>query len=379
MMSTPSATFSVRNARHACMRVVRRGDPARARAMAARAPRRATREMRRRPDRRGRLGRDAYRRDGRSVSGAARGGGAAASTTGSSSRPYRTAEEYAAEGDAFVARHFVNLKNGIEAVPALRDHLGLEFEFVRIQSTMCEAGDMEKVVGELDANFLIAAALGYSCVVYDYGSRDKKRGAPRALWYGLEFVRYALNVEWFGEADRVPVLARENVGHDFSRKLAGFRRSAKKKLRYYRKFLTDDVKARGAVRLVGVYKRTTHDDDDAFYRQLVRETTRPRSAPPGKKKKRTREVKRTKRSDVAIRPRRETAASRVGGRVRARAGGARVRGVLRRGRGRGVGGAGAGRMCRCAGVSRSRLRAFYANARDINIDESRSTPRRFSY
>ena len=213
---------------------------------------------------------------GESVSGAARGGGGAASTTGPSSRPYRTAEEYAAEGDAFVARHFVNLKNGIEAVPALRDHLGLEFDFVRIQSTMCEAGDMEKVVGELDANFLIAAALGYSCVVYDYGSRDKKRGAPRALWYGLEFVRYALNVEWFGEADRVPVLRGKNVGHDFSRKLRGFPKSAKKKLRYYRKFLTDDVKARGAVRLVGVYKRTTHDDDDAFYRQLVRETCAPR-------------------------------------------------------------------------------------------------------
>ena len=221
---------------------------------------------------------------GESVSGAELGGGGAASTTGSSSRPYRTAEEYAAEGDAFVARHFVNLKNGIEAVPALRDHLGLEFDFVRIQSTMCEAGDMEKVVGELDANFLIAAALGYSCVVYDYGSRDKKRGAPRALWYGLEFVRYALNVEWFGEADRVPVLRGKNVAHDFSRKLRGFPKSAKKKLRYYRKFLTDDVKARGAVRLVGVYKRTTHDDDDAFYRQLVRETCAPETRAAGDEK-----------------------------------------------------------------------------------------------
>ena len=178
----------------------------------------------------------------------------------------------------------MNLKNGIEAVPALRDHLGLEFDFVRIQSTMCEAGDMEKVVGELDANFLIAAALGYSCVVYDYGSRDKKRGAPRALWYGLEFVRYALNVEWFGEADRVPVLRGKNVAHDFSRKLRGFPKSAKKKLRYYRKFLTDDVKARGAVRLVGVYKRTTHDDDDAFYRQLVRETCAPETRAAGDEK-----------------------------------------------------------------------------------------------
>jgi hypothetical protein len=41
---------------------------------------------------------------------------------------------------------------------------------------------MEKVLTELDANFLIAAALGYSCLVYDYGSRDKERGTPRALW-----------------------------------------------------------------------------------------------------------------------------------------------------------------------------------------------------
>lgn len=213
---------------------------------------------------------------GESVSGAARDVGGSASTSDFSSRPYRTAAEYAAEGDAFVARHFVNLKNGIEAVPALRD-LGLDFDFVRIQSTMCEAGDMEKVVGELDANFLLAAALGYSCVVYDYGSRDKKRGTPRALWYGLEFVRYALNVEWFGAPDRVPVLRGKNVSHNFSRALRGFSKSAKKKLRYYRKFLTDDVKKRGRVRLVGVYQFTPHDDDETFYATLVRSACAPRA------------------------------------------------------------------------------------------------------
>ena len=73
---------------------------------------------------------------GESVSGAARDVGGSAYTSDFSSRPYRTAAEYAAEGDAFVARHFVNLKNGIEAVPALRDDLGVDFDFVRIQSTM---------------------------------------------------------------------------------------------------------------------------------------------------------------------------------------------------------------------------------------------------
>lgn len=222
---------------------------------------------------------------GESVSGAARDVGGSASTSDFSSRPYRTAAEYAAEGDAFVARHFVNLKNGIEAVPALRDDLGVDFDFVRIQSTMCEAGDMEKVIGELDANFLLAAALGYSCVVYDYGSRDKKRGAPRALWYGLEFVRYALNVEWFGAADRVPVLRGKNVERDFSKKIRSFSKSAKKKLRYYRKFLTDDVKKHGCVRLVGVYKFTTHDDDETFYATLLRSACAPRATEASNKER----------------------------------------------------------------------------------------------
>jgi hypothetical protein len=43
---------------------------------------------------------------------------------------------------------------------------------------------------------------GYNCMVYDYGSRNKKRGVPRALWYGLEFVRFALNWVWFGESTK---------------------------------------------------------------------------------------------------------------------------------------------------------------------------------
>ena len=73
---------------------------------------------------------------GESVSGAARDVGGSASTSDFSSRPYRTAAQYAAEGDALVARHLVNMKNGIEAVPALRDDLGVDFDFVRIQSTM---------------------------------------------------------------------------------------------------------------------------------------------------------------------------------------------------------------------------------------------------
>jgi len=67
------------------------------------------------------------------------------------------------------------------------------------------------------------------------------------------------------------------VSRDFSKKIRSFSKSAKKKLRYYRKFLTDDVKKHGCVRLVGVYKFTKHDDDETFYATLLRSACAPRA------------------------------------------------------------------------------------------------------
>ena len=227
--------------------------------------------------------------------------------------------DYAGDADAYIARHFVNLKNGVEAIPTL-DALGIPHEYLRIQSTMCEVGDMEKVLLELDANFLVSAALGYSCVVYDYGSRDKKRGVPRALWYGLEFVRYALNVEWFGAPDRPPILRGKRVDQDFRRKLGGVSKSCKKRIRYYRQFIPPEVAARGAVRLVGVYQFTEHDDDAPFYAGVLRE--RHAAAVSAAE---------AEAPEAAAPPRPKPRGTR-----RERVGGVGVSDVLRRRRGRGV-------------------------------------------
>lgn len=143
-------------------------------------------------------------------------------------------------------QHFVNLTNGIEVIPQLQ-RLGLPFRcpacacmrllppttsaptaalgppppanplplssafplllprsFVRIQSTACEQQHFERLMQGLDATLLLQLALGHTCLVYDLGSRNKKRGAPRAIWYGLEFARYALT-RWVG----VTVAGRE--------------------------------------------------------------------------------------------------------------------------------------------------------------------------
>ncbi len=54
------------------------------------------------------------------------------------------------------------------------------------------------------------------CLVWDFGSRNKKRGVPRALWYGLEFVRFALALTWFDH--ELPCYLR---GHNATRAFRG--------------------------------------------------------------------------------------------------------------------------------------------------------------
>jgi hypothetical protein len=58
------------------------------------------------------------------------------------------------------ARHFVNLTNGLEALPLLRA-LGLPSSFVRIRSTDVEQQAYGALVAGLDANLLMALALGH--------------------------------------------------------------------------------------------------------------------------------------------------------------------------------------------------------------------------
>lgn len=72
--------------------------------------------------------------------------------------------------------------------------------------------------------FPSAHMLVHSCLVYDFGSRNRLHGVPRALWYGLEFCKYVLNDVWLDR--RVEVCLRgHNVGAQFKQHLDGFHRS----------------------------------------------------------------------------------------------------------------------------------------------------------
>jgi hypothetical protein len=79
---------------------------------------------------------------------------------------------------------------------------------------------MEALVAEADTHLLASLALGHSCFVVDYASRNKKRGTSRALWYGCTFISFACETVWFGAPSQTPVLRGFNVLTDFTEKLA---------------------------------------------------------------------------------------------------------------------------------------------------------------
>lgn len=167
--------------------------------------------------------------------------------------------------------HFINLTNGIEALQHLDRQ---DVSFVRIQSSRCEANDFYGILSDIDHNLLFQLAIGSECVVYDYGSRgtawpgaDGEMKVPRAIWWGVEWVRYALRRTWkIEETDAPPPTLRGyNVKSLFDEKLNRLPKPLYKKLKYYRKFHPEGVD------LVGAYgtKGTTFDGKDDVYERMV--------------------------------------------------------------------------------------------------------------
>lgn len=102
-----------------------------------------------------------------------------------------------------------------------------------------------------------------SCIVWDCGCRNRHNGAPRAIWYGLEFIRFALNRFWTGRVQPAH-LRGYNVAESFEASCRKFHPTTKKRLRYYKRYLSESVQQHG-VSLYGMFKRTDRDEDVDFF------------------------------------------------------------------------------------------------------------------
>ncbi|KAL1503986.1 hypothetical protein AB1Y20_010402 [Prymnesium parvum] len=177
-------------------------------------------------------------------------------------------------------KHFINLSNGIEALePLARAGLAADsVSFVRVQSSHCEARDFDGILSSLDHNLLMHLALGFECRVYDYGSRgnvwENARGeaelrfVPRALWWGLEWARYALHTLWrLPPAREPPTLRGVNVQSLFDAQMRKLPKPLGKRLKYYRPYVAADL---AELRLRCFYAETDLDGNREAYGAMLR-------------------------------------------------------------------------------------------------------------
>lgn len=159
-------------------------------------------------------------------------------------------------------KHYLNLTNGIESLPHLP--AGVTFSFVRIQSTACEQKRWDFILQDLDSDLLLNLAVGTRCIIHDYSN---KKSVPRAIYQGVEWIRYALTAHWLGE--RYPVVVRNfNAAAYFDEVYRQLQKPTRQKLSYFRKFVLTD-----AIRLQSMPARTVNDGKYDFYRHLLSENS----------------------------------------------------------------------------------------------------------
>lgn len=157
--------------------------------------------------------------------------------------------------------NYLNLTNGLEYMSEIKK-FGFDFKFVRIQSTYCEQKLFDRLIQDLDYNFLFDIAQGNIIRIYDT-SRNKKQS--RALYQGVEFIKYVLNRRWLNKDNKAYVKGM-NVTDYFEVKYNSLSVVTKKKLDYVKKFLNTDK-----IHIENYCKKSLHDGDWEYYRRLLKE------------------------------------------------------------------------------------------------------------
>lgn len=128
-------------------------------------------------------------------------------------------------------KHYYNLTNGLQF-----KKFNEPYGFIRIQSTACEQKRWDFIIQDLDNDFLYNLAIGNTCIVYDLSEKKKK---TRALYQGLEWIKYVLYRRWFNK-NYIPVVNGNNCQKYFSDCYLNLGKRTKTKLDYFKKFLKYD-------------------------------------------------------------------------------------------------------------------------------------------
>jgi len=155
---------------------------------------------------------------------------------------------------------FLNLTNGIEALEKFNLNID-KINFIRIQSTHLENEAFDKLLSTLDSNFLMSLALGYECIIYDFGA---KSDTSKAVYYGIEWIKYVLNIRWFGNLE-TPFIKGKKVEKQFAEHYKKISKKTKKQIDYYKKFLLADK-----LNITSVTAATNNDNQPDFYLNIIK-------------------------------------------------------------------------------------------------------------
>ena len=103
-------------------------------------------------------------------------------------------------------------------------------------------------------------ALGYVCLVYDFGSRgtgmqDHRDGIPRAHWWGTEWLRHVVTYFWGLDGIDDPRMIRGyNAKKEFDDRLKQIPKILRRRLKYFKPY----VRTR-RIHLYPVYAKTDED------------------------------------------------------------------------------------------------------------------------
>ncbi len=158
-------------------------------------------------------------------------------------------------------KYFINLTTGIEAfqdLPLVVD----EVSFIRIQSSHIERSAFDDLLYILDDNLLIHLALGYTCVIIDYGARSNTSKVTRI---GLEWIRFYLNRVWFNKFSDA-FINNMNITERFTDISFTIEPKTRKRISYFRKFLKTDK-----LKLIGLSKATFNDGKNKYFETIMKE------------------------------------------------------------------------------------------------------------
>jgi hypothetical protein len=156
-------------------------------------------------------------------------------------------------------KHYLNLTNGIEFANELNQK-NIPFSFLRMQSSHCESHSWDLFLQNIDHDLLMHLALGYTCYIYDCGSRGTNSTITRAIHQGIELLKFTLHKEWHNK------FYEAKNGQSSHFKTIRLDDKTKKRIKYYRKFIIENEPL---FDIIPVCKHTLIDGKYDTYKDII--------------------------------------------------------------------------------------------------------------